>query len=60
MKTVEEIKKQIKSIDWFINSHNKQVEFYTQDEFDYEKAMGYLTKIQVLQAEKSILEWVLK
>ena len=59
MKTVEEIKKQIKGIEWFIDNHNKQVAFYTQDEFDAVKAMGYLAKIKELQAEKSILKWVL-
>lgn len=60
MKTVEEIEKQIKGIEWFINSHNKQVEFYTQEEFNAVKAMNYLAKIKELQAAKSILEWVLE
>lgn len=30
MKTIEEIEKQIKGIDWFISNHEKQVFFYAK------------------------------
>ena len=60
MRTVEEIKKQIKSIEWFIDCHKKQVDhFLSDDDFDVDKACEYGRKIQSLEAEKIVLEWVL-
>lgn len=59
MRTVEEIKKQIKSIEWFIDCHKKQVDHFLGDDFDVDKACEYGRKIQPLENEKIVLEWVL-
>ena len=60
MRTVNEIKKSIRVIDRFIASHKKQVDCHLSDEcFDIDKACEYGRKIQLLETEKSALEWVL-
>ena len=56
MKTIEEIEKEIKNVDWFISNHEKMVSFYTKEDFNAVEAVESLTKIRELQAEKSILE----
>ena len=55
MKSKEEIEKEIKNVDWFISNHEKQVFFYTKEEFDAVKAVEYLTKIKELQVKNQFL-----
>lgn len=59
MKTIEQIKKQIRSIDWIIDNHKNQIEYYSNDDFDIDKIIDYSNKIKLLQTEKVLLEWVL-
>lgn len=59
MKTIEQIKKQMRSIDWMIDNHKNQIEYYSNDDFDIDKIIAYSNKIKLLQTEKSLLEWVL-
>ena len=58
MKTKQDIEKQMKGINWTINAHKKQVEFYLQDG-DFRKVTEYSQKIVSLQDEIILLEWVL-
>lgn len=59
MKTIEQIKKQMRSIDWIIDNHKNQIEYYSNDDFDIDKIIDYSNKIKLLQTEKVLLEWVL-
>ena len=59
MKTIEQIKKQMRSIDWMIDNHKNQIEYYSNDDFDIDKIIAYSNKIKLLQTEKVLLEWVL-
>lgn len=44
MKTVEEIKANLKTIDWIIANHKKQIEIYLNDEFNIDKCIEYSEK----------------
>lgn len=59
MKTIEQINKQIKRIDWVIDNHKNQIEYYSNDDFDIDKIIDYSNQIKLLQTEKVLLEWVL-
>lgn len=59
MKTIEQINKQIKRIDWVIDNHKNQIEYYSNDDFDIDKIIDYSNQIKFLQTEKVLLEWVL-
>lgn len=57
MRTVEEIKKQIKAIEWFIDGHKKQVDhFLSDDDFDVDKACEYGRKIHFEKIDKELLQ----
>jgi uncharacterized FlaG/YvyC family protein len=58
MKTKEDIEKQIKGINWFINSHKKQIDFYLNDDFNPKKIAEYANKIASLVAGLEVLLWV--
>lgn len=58
MKTEEQIRKDIKNCEYFINSHKKQIEFYLSD-FDAEKIASYAQKIIEIQVELDTLLLVL-
>lgn len=59
MKTVEQIKENLKTIDWIIANHKKQIEIYLNDEFNVDKCIEYSEKIKLLEVEKNLLNWVL-
>lgn len=59
MKTIEEIKKSIKTCDWIINNHKEQIRFYLDGDFDIDKIEDYSNKIKLLEVEKSALQWIL-
>ena len=58
MKTRSDIEKQIKGIEWFIRSHEEQMNFYSESG-DLDKIIEYAQKIQKLKIELDLLEWVL-
>lgn len=59
MKTQADVEKQIKGIEWTINAHKKQVDFYLKDG-DFKKVVDYSQKILSLEAELTLLKWVLE
>lgn len=54
MRTIEEIKKEIKNCEYFINSHKEQIKYYTEN-FDAEKIASYAQKIILIQVELDTL-----
>ena len=58
MKTKQDIEKQMKGIEWTINSYKRQAKYYAQDG-DFEKVADYSQKIVALEAELTLLKWVL-
>lgn len=59
MKTISQIRRNIKVAQWSIHSHKKQIEHYVNDEFDINKIEDYSRKIKLLQVEIDALKWVL-
>lgn len=59
MKTIEDIQKQIRGIKWCIDSHKNQIDVYLNGDFNAGKIKEYAQKIEVLEAEITLLEWVL-
>lgn len=59
MKTADEIKKNIRTAEWFINSHKEQMNIYLNDDFDIDCLLAYSEKIKLLEVEIQALKWVL-
>lgn len=58
MKNEDQIRKDIKNCEYFINKHKEQIKFYL-DEFDAEKIASYAQKIIEIQVELDTLLLVL-
>lgn len=58
MKTVEEIKKQMKIIKWFIGGHESQI-IHHLGKNEFEKVQEYSLKIAKLEVKYDLLKWVL-
>ena len=59
MRTIEGIKRSIKTCEIFINSHKKQIEFHTNNDFDIDKIIEFSNNIKLLEVEMNTLKWVL-
>ena len=59
MKSKEQVEKHICMINWHIERHKEQVEFYMKESVDLRKVSEYSIKIELLEAERDDLEWVL-
>ena len=57
MRTIEEIKKNIESAQWFIEQHKEQINIYLDDDID--RVLSYSEKIRMLEVEIECLKWVL-
>ena len=57
MRTIEEIKKNIKTAQWFIKQHKEQINIYLDDDID--RVLSYSEKIRMLEVEIECLKWVL-
>ena len=57
MRTIEEIKNNIKTAQWFIEQHKEQINIYLDDDID--RVLSYSEKIRMLEVEIECLKWVL-
>ena len=57
MRTIEEIKKNIETAQWFIEQHKEQINIYLDDDID--RVLSYSEKIRMLEVEIECLKWVL-
>lgn len=60
MKTVEQIRIQIKGCEYFIQSYRQQIEFHMNDDFDIDKIEEYSRKIKLLENEIRAFKWVIE